>query len=309
MALLFENYPFVQVCIPRENWRLLMGYEDKTLFLTEDMESQAIMRQVVSTISGKFDIPVVDYTYADQTGIVMYLKPSEVNLPFADRAVRFPDILILGESPDDKTIFEEIISSRKKSYVWTTFTWHNIIHTSLMAGSFAALVALGFIGVDDCLIDVKFMGENRNIYNLILVIYLGSLAYSSSIKKTLTLDADKITYTLQFFGRPVIKEVFEIPQIREVRLKPSTNGFLCQIMDDKRILSLRTHAGGLNDFVNLLWLTEKVQDFILENRGIQIEEELPVESEIEKKEHDEREPASEDFSQVQEKPEEDRNGG
>ncbi|MCE1248498.1 MAG: hypothetical protein LWY06_17815 [Firmicutes bacterium] len=304
MAILFENFPFIQVCIPRENWQIYIGYEDKTLFLTEDIDRQEIFRQIVSTISTRFCVPVIDYTYADQTDTVLFLKPEEVNMPFSLRAVKFPQLLMLGESPGERSIFEEIVSNRNKSYSWTTFTWYNIIRTSIIAGAFAVLVMIGVIGVNDSLVDIKFMGENRNIYNLIFVVYLGSLAYYSGIKKTLDLIGEKLVYTLFFLGKVVYRQEFEIAKIQEVRMKPTPGGFTCKVMDEKRILTLKTHTGGLNDFANLLWLTEKIQSYILENREATIKEEMICECIIEEDRNENEEPAPQVSPEVQEKPDE-----
>jgi len=266
MVLMVENCPYLQLIIPREKWRIFIGYEDDIFLFTEDIERYQQARKIVKLLSQKLDIPVVDYTYKDQTGMIMYLRPGDLDMPFTRRAVKFGDLLVVGEIPTKKAIYEEIISSRKKIYKWTAFTMRNLLMATFVAGALAFMTFADIISIRGGLLDVPFLFEKQNIYYLIGLGYLATLAYYSGIRKILTLETDRFTYENIFFGRTVNKQEIETANIEEVRVKPSPRGFVCLVIGKNDFMELRTYSGGLEDFANLLWLTGKIQDFLLQNR-------------------------------------------
>lgn len=266
MVLMIENYSYLQLIIPREKWRILIGYEDDVFFFSEDIERYQQAREIVKLLSQKLDIPVIDYTYSDQAGIIMYLRPGDLDLPFNRRVVKFEDLLVVGEIPTRKAIYEEIVSNRKRIYKWTALTWRNLTMATLVAGALAFMTLADIISVKGGLIDAPFLFEKQNIYYLIGLGYLATLAYYSGIRKILTLETDKFKYENIFFGRIVNKSEIETAKIEEVRVKPSSRGFVCLVIAKDNFLELKTHSGGLEDFANLLWLTGKIQDFLLQNR-------------------------------------------
>ncbi|MCD4785887.1 MAG: hypothetical protein K8T10_18875 [Candidatus Eremiobacteraeota bacterium] len=266
MVLMIENSPYLQLIIPREKWRILIGYKDEVFFFSEDIENYQQTREIVRLLSQKLDIPVIDYTYKDQSGIIMYLRPGDLDLPFTGRAVKFKDLLVTGEIPTRKAIHEEIISTRKKIYKWTAFTWRNLSMATLVAGALAFMTFADIISIKGGLIDAPFLFEKQNIYYLIGLGYLATLAYYSGIRKNLTLETDKFKYENIFFGKTVNKSEIDAAKIKEVRVKPSPRGFVCLVIAKDNFLELKAHSGGLEDFANLLWLTGKIQDFLLQNR-------------------------------------------
>jgi len=266
MVLMLENSPYVQVIIPREKSRILVGYEDRICFFSEDFERGSEMRKIVSLLSKKFHIPVIDYTYEIQNEIILHLMPGELEMPFATRAVKYPDILVVGELPGEQGILEERKSSGEWIYNWTALTLKNFISSTILAAALAIMVILGIVGVKDSLFDIPFLPDSRIIYYMILMGYLGSIAYYSGIRKTLILKLDYIQYIIRFFGFKAKNVKISTAGVREVRARPIPGGFASIIIGKEGTIRMKTHMGGLYDFANLLWLTGRIQDFLLKNR-------------------------------------------
>ena len=267
MVLMIENEPFVQVIIPREKWRILIAYENETLFFSEDFNDCFCIRSIVKKLSEKLNLPVVDYTYQDQNDIIMYYMPGEIGMPFTERATRYSDLIILGEEPSGNTINEEIISFNHRRYLWSPLTMSRFVMISLVAGFFAVMVLIRVIGVAESLIDLPMFYDNGVLLTFILLIYLGFLAYQSGIRKTLELSSDKVRYSEIFFGMKLKETVLTTSGIEEVRLKPVPGGFATLITGSENLIRLMTHQGGMQDFGSLLWLTGRIQDFLLKNRS------------------------------------------
>ena len=267
MVLMLENDPFVQFFIPMENWRLSIGTPDGIKVFTDDVNDYFYIRKITKIISEKLNLPVVDYTYQDQNDIVMFLMPGEVDMAFSQRVIKFPDLLVVGDLPGDKLIREEIKTPREFLYLWTPFSWNRFVMISLTAGVVALLVFMGIIGAKDSLIDIPLLQDNTVIYYIILLVYLAALTYHSAVKKTLFLNCKNIEYTERFFGFKLKDKIIKTDEVEEVRLKPSPAGFITLVIGEEKMLSMQSHFGGMTDFANMLWLTGKVQDFLLKNRG------------------------------------------
>lgn len=267
MVLMVENEPFVQVIIPREKWRILVAYENETLFFSEDLNDCFCIGKTVKILSEKLNLPVVDYTYQDQNDIIMYYMPGEAGMPFAARASRYPDLILLGDEPSKNSIKEEIISFSARKYLWSPMTMNRFVTITLTAGFFGVMVLIKVIGVAESLIDLPVFYDNGVLLTIIFLAYLASLTYNSGIRKTLELSGDKVRYSEIFFGQKLKETVLSTPTIEEVRLKPVPGGFATFITGRENIIKLTTHHGGMQDFAGLLWLTGRIQDFLLKNRS------------------------------------------
>lgn len=267
MVLMLENEPFVQLIIPREKWRILIAYEDETLFFSEDFNDCFSIRKIVKILSEKMNLPVVDYTYQDQNDIIMYYMPGEIGMTFTERATRYSDLILLGDMPAGNAIKEEVTSFSSRKYLWTPLTMNSFVMISLVAGFFAVMVLIRVIGVAESLIDLPIFYDNGVMLNFILLTYLGVLAYKSGIRKILELGTDKIRYSEIFFGMKLKETALSTSGIEEVRLKPVPGGFATLITGRENIIRLMTHQGGMHDFGSLLWLTGRIQDFLLKNRS------------------------------------------
>lgn len=268
MVLMLENEPSVQVVIPREKWRILIAYENETFFFTEDFNESFCIRKIVKILSNKLNLPVVDYTYQDQNDIIMYYMPGEIDMPFPERATRYPDLILLGDMAVENAIKEKVTSFSSRKYLWSPLTMNRFIMISLIAGFFAVMVLIRVIGVAESLIDLPIFYDNGVMLTFIMLAYLGTLAYQSGIIKTLELDGDKIRYSEIFFGMKLKETVLSTSGIEEVRLKPVPGGFAILISGKENTIRLMTHYGGMQDFGSLLWLTGRIQDFLLKNRSL-----------------------------------------
>ncbi len=267
MVLMLENEPSVQVVIPREKWRILIAYENETLFFSEDFDDCFNSRKIVKILSEKLDLPVVDYTYQDQNDIIMYYMPGEMGMPFTDRATRYSDLILLGDEPPGNAVKEEIISFNNRKYLWSPLTMSRFVMISLVAGFFAVMVLIRVIGVAESIIDLPIFYDNGVMLTFIFLIYLGVLAYHSGIRKILVLGSDKVRYCEIFFGMKLKETTLTTSGIEEVRLKPVPGGFAALITGKENIIKLMTHQGGMQDFGILLWFTGRIQDFLLKNRS------------------------------------------
>lgn len=279
MVLILENLPFVQVIIPREEWRISLGYEDCVYYFASDLNDYRQIRQIAALLAEKLNLPVVDYTYQDQLEVIMFYTPGTFEMPFEERAVKFREMLMVGELVEEQAIFEDIISTTKRIYKWTPFTKYNIIASILVGGSCFFLVFLGVVGAGDSLFSIPFLNDNQILYNIIILGFLGALAFFSSIRKELTLELEKFHYVRTFFNSKTKDEIIHTHEIQEVRLKPSPRGFVLMIIGKNEMMELRTHLGGIIDFANLLWLTRKIQDYLLEIRGVTLEPDRKKEEE------------------------------
>lgn len=268
-VLMLDSFPFVDTIIPREKWRLLMGYDDGIFCFLEDINDYNTIRRTASILSDIFHLPVVDYTYSSQHDIVMFLEPGELNLPFIRRAVRFPELIIVGEIPEGHTIYEEIITPTEWKYNWTAFTARNIITAAATGGLASLLVWRGIIGSESySIFYLPEVFEKPFLYNIIFIAVLGFFAYYSSLRKDLFLRINELKYQCVIMGRAISTISIPPHKILEIRVKPSPAGFALMIISTDKILTLRTHHGGIKDFVSLLWLSERIQDFLLTNRQI-----------------------------------------
>lgn len=267
MVLMMENYPFIQVIFPREMWKLSVGYPDDVFMLVQEINDHDTIRKIARILSKKFEIPLVDYTYVDQSDVVLFIQPENVDLPFPQRAVRFPDLLVFGELPGDKTIQEELVSSGKRIYRWTALNFAGVLRTLLIAGIAIVLILFGVVSSRaDAVISIPVIGDDRVLYYLVVLWVLGKIAYESGVQKILTVDLEKITYRHLVFNYTIHEKEIDTGDVLEVRVKPTPKGFSMLIIGKDDTIDVRTHLGGINDFIHLLWLTGRVQDFLLDTR-------------------------------------------
>jgi hypothetical protein len=269
MVLMYENFPWIQLVIPRETWRISIGYEDGVFPMMEELDDCLVLHRIVEIISGRFNTPLVDYTYQDQLDLVMFLKPEEISLPFSRRAAKFPDLIVIGELGDITGIKEEIISTEKKVYTWTPFGFESVGRILVIGLLLALIVWLNIISTKhDALMSLSFLREDAVLYYAILLWVLGSLAYYSGLRSRLTLSADNFTYEESIFRFLVEKKAISAEAVQEVRMKPSTRGFVLLLSAGEDCIIIKNQQGLTGDFMPLLWLTERVQDYLFENREI-----------------------------------------
>ncbi len=269
MVLFIENYPWIQLVFPREYWRVSVGYpEDNEVFeLIEEMNDFHSTKKIAGYLSCKLKLPVVDYTYQDQNEIIMYMAPEEVQLPFAWRVVKFPDLLEVGELPADKSVFEDIISTKKRIYKWSGFTTDSIINACIIAGVAVLTVAFGLVSAEPgALISLTFLVENQILYYLILLALLAHIFFLSGKRKKLELTPENLSYESKFFHFMMDNTEIPISRITEIRVKPCPGGFFLLIISPDKSLSLTTHHRGIANFGHLLWFCSRIQDFLLNNR-------------------------------------------
>lgn len=320
MTLILENVPEIQFTfVPREVWRVCIGYEDGIYEIVSEIGDHVTIRRVVELISKKLGLMIVDYTYQDQTGLVMFHKPGETGMPFSTRATKYPDLLVVGEVKPEKMVATEQISPREMKYLWTPFSLEVIASVGLALGIFVLMIWIDLIGVSrDALLSLPWLGEKKLLYYAVILLFLAYLSYLSGIRNTLYLRTDRIQFIVKNLGLEIHRREIDTANVTEVRLKPSPKGFVLMITGLKKAMEIYAFPAKKSDFHILLWLTEKVQEFLLSNRDVQErhsktppedgeekQDGEPVEPEknVAAKDADAVEPADDDLKKAEEKKE------
>lgn len=269
IVVMLENFPHMQAGFPRESWRVSLGYPEGVFFFAEEESDHQAMRQLAHQLSRRLKAPLADYTYADQAGIVMFFQWDEHDMSFAERAIRFPGLIMLGEVSPGGSVSEEIISSREKIYRWTPFTMELVFRHLLLAVSASLVVLFNIISTHpEALISIPYLKDDWIIYDLIIFWLLAKMAYFSAMKSWMHLCPGEVSLKISLFSWTAAQKALKAGDVTEVRMKPTPRGFALLIITENDCIEIYGHQGWRGDFPILMWLTEKVQDFLLQNRPL-----------------------------------------
>ncbi len=267
MVLMMENHPVVHLGIPREIWALSIGNRDGIRLLVEEINDHRTILDLADCLSRRLGLHVVDYTYIDQLQQVMFYSPGELLMPFTQRVLRYPDLLVIGELDPGEIIREEEHTSSRRSYMWYPCSVEFLGRTLLTGILCAGLVWFNVVSTRaDALVNIPFSGGDDALYSAIILYFSCLIVIKSGLQRCLELNEKEILLRRWFLMIEGKSCSLELASICHIRMKPSPRGLVLLIISREKTLQIYVGLSFKEDLKVLLWLTEKIQDFLLQNR-------------------------------------------
>lgn len=206
-------------------------------------------------------LPLEDTT---PEGGAVVIAPEDLDLPFSQRARKYPHLLETTNVPASPTgIRENAARAGARVFSWGMLTWGTAKSTALvLALALGASFVPGRHSSTSIFTDCQRSG-NYTFYVVLPVVAAVALLFMACWRTRLTLATDGVRLTYLVAGIPVRARSLSPHEIEQVETHRGTTQPVLLVVADRAILRARTWYLGRPDAQNAAWLSHHVSSYLM----------------------------------------------
>lgn len=241
---------------PRVQWitRLVSGRYEFTL--DERRAQQLQSRALAEALARALSCPLLEKA---PDGTPMTIQAQDLDLPFHERARRYPNLLGPAVEPPAPLPVRIVRSSDVVRYRWSVATTGLVRDVAILAALILVVTAIPPSATQPSLLETSRASGDFRIYVWLGAVLSTFLLIVAGFRVSLTLAPDRVGTRESLWGIPVGARSIPIGVVEEVQLYRSVRGSTVQVISDAQMFQFR-----VSDPETAAWLTYEIRRHLMQ---------------------------------------------